>query len=414
MALKIYKRWQAKKIKQTLKTRRVLLLIGPRQSGKTTLAKNLTNKKIIYRTLDDTTLLNAALDDPESFVRHGDDLMIIDEIQRAPLLLQAIKQNVDENEKPGRFLLTGSTHIQSLPSVKESLAGRITKIRLRPLTLGEIYGKQPSFIKKIFDGNFNSNFQQKRMYKDTYIKHAFNGGYPEPLRLKKYKDKKKWYKDYLEALIERDLIDISQIKRKDSLSKLVTILAAWSSKFMVISDIGKTLSISRATIQTYINALESLCLVERIKPWHKTDYDRVSKQEKIFMTDTGLMASLLNWQQEEVLLNSDKSGKLFETFIFHQLVSILEAQSEEYELYHYRDGEKREIDFIIKNEKGSILGIDVKAGSTVSKSSFKHLKWFGLNISKKSSFTGIILYTGQHVVSFGKNMWAIPISALWH
>ncbi len=414
MAQKIYKRWQTKKIKQALKTRRVLLLVGPRQSGKTTLAKSLKSKKIIYRTLDNITLLNAALDDPESFIRHGNDLMIIDEIQRAPLLLQAIKQNVDENQKPGRFLLTGSTHIQSLPSVKESLAGRITNIRLRPLTLGEIYGRQPSFIKKIFDGNFNLNTQYKRMYKHTYIKHAFNGGYPEPLKLKKYKEKRKWYKDYLEALIARDLIDIAQIKRKDSLNKLVTILAAWSSKFIVISDIGKILSLSRLTIQTYINALESLCLVERVKPWHKTDYDRVSKQEKIFITDTGLMTSLLNWQEEETSLNSDKSGKLFETFIFHQLASILESQDEEYELYHYRDGEKREIDFIVKNEKGDIIGIDVKAGSIISRSSFKHLKWFASNISKEIPFVGIILYTGQHIVSFGENFWAIPISALWH
>ena len=150
-----YARWQEDKIKQSLKTRRVLLLVGPRQCGKTTLAKELATDKSIYRTLDDVTLLDAALSDPRGFVRHADELMIIDEVQRAPLLLQAVKQDVDENQSYGRFMLTGSANIQSLPSVKESLAGRVSKVRLRPLSRGEMHRRKPDFIKNAFDGVFN-------------------------------------------------------------------------------------------------------------------------------------------------------------------------------------------------------------------------------------------------------------------
>lgn len=408
-----YKRWQEKNIKRALGQRRILLLAGSRQCGKTTMAKALAGKDAIYRTLDDITLLNAALDDPHGFVHHKDNLMIIDEVQRAPFLLQAVKQDVDENQKPGRFLLTGSANIQSLPSVNESLAGRVTKIRLRPLALGEIYGKKPDFLEKAFKGEFDHLNKKNSDTKESYIEYASFGGYPEPNRLKLYKDRRSWHKDYLDALIERDLADIAQVKRKDSLAKLITVLAAWSSKFLTISDIGTSLGISRPTIETYINALESLYLVERLNPWHKTDYDRISKQDKLFMTDTGMMMSILDWKIEDINLDGDKSGKLFETFVFNQLSAILDAQEDNYKLYHYRDSEKREVDFVIENEKGDILGVEVKAGSAVNKSSFKHLEWFSSNMAERRSFNGIVLYSGQHVASFGKNMWAVPIHALW-
>jgi len=414
-----YARWQEDKIKQSLKSRRVLLLVGPRQCGKTTLAKELATDKSIYLTLDDVTLLDAALSDPRGFVRHADELMIIDEVQRAPLLLQAVKQDVDENQSYGRFMLTGSANIQSLPSVKESLAGRVSKVRLRPLSLGEIHRGKPDFIKNAFDGIFNiptyaPGSSRAADDKDAYLSLAFRGGYPEAIALDVLKDIKLWHKDYLEALMEHDLKDIAQVKRKDSLMKLIEVLAAWSSKFIDISAIGRELALSRPTIETYINALEALYLVERIRPWHKTDYDRVGKQDKLFMTDSGLMASVLRWRFDKVRLDGDMNGKHIETFVFTQLASILDAQDESYELYHYRDREKREVDFIIENEDGDILGIEVKSGSAVNKSMFKHLKWFKANLVKNRKFKGIVFYSGEHLVPFGEDMWAVPINSLWH
>ena len=418
MIYKHYQRWQEGIIKQALETRRVILLSGARQCGKTTIAKQLSTEKTIYYTLDDVSLLEAAVSDPHGFVRHADNLMIIDEIQRAPVLLPAIKKEVDENQKYGRFLLTGSANIQSLSSVRESLAGRIRKIRLRPLAYGEIVHTKPHFIKNAFQGIFNStnnvnDLNQKADDKDEYLLKAFSGGYPEVLRLKTEKDKKQWYKDYINALIDYDLKDIAQIRHKDGLIKLIEVLAAWSSKFIDISAIGSSLSLARPTIESYINALETLYLVERVRPWHKTDYDRVSKQDKLFITDTGLMVSILRWRFEKVRLEGDLNGKLLETFIFNQLSAIIEAQEEDYELYHYRDREKREIDFIIENEEGDLLGIEVKAGSSVNKGSFKHLLWFKDNIAEDHKFTGIVLYTGENILSFGKNIWAVPINAMW-
>ena len=416
-----YKRWQLNIIKKSLKSRRVLILAGPRQCGKTTLAKQLTSPNTIYRTLDDVTLLAAAQNDPSGFVAHDKGLMIIDEIQRAPILLQAVKQSVDVNQKSGRFLLTGSANIQSLPGVTESLAGRVRKIRLRPLAHGEILGNKSDFLKLAFSEKFKISAEKKSKNKDDYIKMALKGGYPEALRAKE-KDAQRWHKDYLDALIERDLQDILNIKRHDSMHKLLEILAAWSSKFMDISTIGSDLALARQTVESYINAIEALYLVERVRPWSKTDYDRVSKQDKLFMTDSGLMSSILHWKFDQVRLDGEKNGKLIETFIFTQLAAAIDSSEEDYQLYHYRDREKREIDFIVENEDGNILGIEVKAGSAVNQDSFKHLKWFKENVVKKQKiqnknsekkFIGIVFYSGESVVSFGDGMWALPIEVVF-
>ncbi len=414
-----YYRWQEQRIIQALDHRRVILLAGARQCGKTTLAKQLSETLTkstkrpdpIYYTLDNLTLLDAALSDPHGFVTHDSQLMIIDEIQRAPRLLLAIKMDVDNIQDYGRFLLTGSANIQSLPSVNESLAGRVRKIDLKPLAQGEILGTKPDFLSKAFKQSFPKT--SSKLSKDDYLDLTFKGGYPEALAISKHTERRRWHLDYINAILDRDLKDIAQIRRKDSVRKLVEVLAAWSSKYMEISSIGQQLSVSRPTVETYINALETLFIIERIRPWHSTDYDRISKLEKMFMVDTGLMTSLLGWTPEKVRLDGSLNGKLIESYVYTQLIAILTADDDEYELYHYRDREKREVDFIIQHENGDILGIEVKAGSAVKSDSFKHLKWFKERMAKENPFTGIVLYTGEHTVPFGENMWAVPISALW-
>jgi predicted AAA+ superfamily ATPase len=408
---KIYERWQKKIIEEAIKTRRIILLLGARQCGKTTLCKAISSNNTIYRTLDDETLLNAAQSDPGGFVKlDSSNMLIIDEIQREPKLLLAIKKMVDENNRPGQYLLTGSSNIQSLPNVKESLAGRVRKIRLRPISQGEILGKLPNFINNAFNETFS--ISKSNYDKDSIIKLAFRGGFPESIRLDE-KDRKQWHKDYLEALLERDLKDITNIKRKDAMSDLVSVMASWSSKFIDISAICSKLSIQRPTVESYINALESLYIIERLRPWIKTDYERVGKQDKLFVTDSGLMTSILGWQKDQIKFDSDKVGKLIETFVFNELSTQVEANNNEYSLFHYRDREKREIDYLIEREDGSLLGIEVKSGSTVDNKSFKHLKWFKENIAKEKHFIGLVLYTGENTLSFGNNMWAISINNLW-
>lgn len=408
---KLYKRWQENGVKEALKTRRVLLLSGARQCGKTTLAKEIATEGTVYRTLDNQALRELAINDPDGFVKHASKLLIIDEIQRAPDLLPAIKLVVDENTEPGQFLLTGSANIQSLPSVQESLAGRIRKIRLRPLSQGELLGTRPNFIDNAFNKTFQSS--ENSIYdRKTMFDLAFRGGYPEAITLEG-RERQQWHIDYMAALLERDLHDVAHITRHRDMRELVLVLAAWSGKFMDISSIGAGLSIRRPTIETYINALEALFIVETVKPWTRTDYERVGKQSKLYMTDSGLMVSVLRWKKEQVELDSDRSGKLIETFVHNELASQLDANNGKYELFHYRDREKREIDFLIERDDKALLGIEVKTGSAISTADFKHLKWFKENLAKDRPFIGIVLYSGVHAGSMGDNLWAVPFGMLW-
>ena len=409
-----FPRWQQKAIEAALPVRRVLLLEGPRQCGKTTLTKKITQdaKGSVYRTLDDQNLLNAARDDPRGFVAHGDGLMVIDEVQRAPLLLTAVKKDVDENETPGRFLLTGSANIQSLPRVTESLAGRVKKIRLRPLAQGEIEQTWPQFLPRAFAGGL-ADMVLSELTKDDYLALALTGGFPEARRQSSDAARRSWHRDYLDALTERDLRDIANIRRRDSLLKLIQALAAWSSKYMDVSAIGAALALSHGALDAHINALEALYLVDRLRPWTHSDYARIGKRDKLFMADPGLMASCLGWSQDKVRFDGELNGKLIETFVYAQLAALIDAQDEDYDLSHYRDREQREINFIVESPDQALLGIEVKSGTNIDTDSFKHLKWFRDNIAKDRPFTGIVLYSGAQVLRFGPNMWAVPTCALW-
>jgi predicted AAA+ superfamily ATPase len=405
---KIYPRWQAVTITEALKTRRVVIVSGPRQCGKTTLVKQMAQSGNIFLTLDDDALLNAALSDPLGFVKHYRSRpAVIDEVQKAPALITAIKRVVDEDNAPGQFLLTGSSNFQKNPEITESLAGRVKNIELRTFAIGETLERSPSFLDRIFAGDWPR--QIKGYDKKRVIELAFIGGYPEPLSFKPH-ERMSWHIDYAHALLARDLRDVANIRRKETLRELLSVLAAWSSKYLDTDSICAKLGITKPTLSSYINALEALYLFQRVPSWTKTDYERVGKRDKFFATDTGLMASLLNWQLDDVFLDADRSGKIFETLVFNQLFSQT-SLNYQFSLYHYRDRAKRKIDFIVENRQGAVLGIEVKAGSMVSQSDCKHLNWFKCNSGRP--FLGIVLYSGENTLPLGENIYAVPIAALW-
>jgi len=407
-----YSRWQVENVQKALGKRRVVAISGARQTGKTTLTGQVVKKEGIFRSLDNASLLLAANNDPGEFVKNPSaGTMVIDEIQKVPQIMSEIKLIVDKNKRPGQFLITGSTNLQTCAKIDDSLAGRIKHIRLRPLTVGETLGIKPAFLQRVFSGEFP--VQIKGYDKEAIFDLSFCGGYPEALRIGDSGDRKEWHKDYLESLILKDLYDIENVRRLDTVKELVKILAGWSSKYMDKSKISASLEVARSTLDVFSNALESLFIFERVNPWVKTDYELVGKKSKIYMTDTGLMTSLLNWKREDVVLNPDRSGKLMETFVFQELAAQVDLDSG-YTLYQYRDAKKREIDFIVEKEDNALAGIEVKASRSVSTNDFAPLIWFRDNIAaKNSSFRGIVLYSGEDVLSFGGNMHAIPIPLLW-
>lgn len=405
-----YSRWLLPILSDSLKYRRVVLVTGPRQAGKTTLVESFVGLTGAYFSLDELSYRQSALSDPHEFVKSDVMPMVIDEVQRVPDLLPAIKREVDKNSQPGQFLITGSANVQALPTMQESLAGRVRRLQLMTLAQGEIQGKDPIFIKNAFQGVFIKNSQNYT--KQDIINMALRGGFPEILSLPS-NQRSAWHKDYIDALLHRDLGDISKIHRMEAMESLIEILAAWSGKFMDINRICSHLSIQRQTANSYIRALEFLYIIERISPWTKTDYDRVGKQDRLFMTDSGLLSSILGWKQLDPREDGERVGKLLETFVYHELSSIIRGGDGEYSLYHYRDREKREIDFLIEAKDKELLGVEVKASSSVTSSDFKHIRWFQEKLAHNQSFKGIILYTGNDLIPFGKNLWAVPMSALW-
>jgi predicted AAA+ superfamily ATPase len=413
--MKEYRRWQIENARQALEIMRVVSISGARQSGKTTLTKQIIDdigkEDTPYRSLDRLEHLRAAHDHPTDFIDNSGGMLVIDEIQKAPLLMSEIKVAVDNDDRAGQYLITGSANIATLSTINDSLAGRIEHIRLRPLTMGEILGNKPSFLECAFKGKFKR--QIKGYDKDKIIDIAFCGGYPEVVKLNDTKSRKRWHRNYLNSLIKRDLVAIEKIRRLDVIQKLTKALFSWSGNYMDKSKMGANLEVSRPTLDAYINALSLLFIFEQVPSWGFSDYEPIKRKSKIFATDSGLMTSILNWERDEMTIDSDKPGKLIETLVFQELSAQIDLD-QDYALSQYRDKKGHEIDFLIEKENAGVVGIEVKASKNFSQADFAPLLWFKNNkIKDNTPFRGIVLYTGEETLSLGDGMLAVPIAALW-
>lgn len=408
MAEGIYQRWAARSVKEGLGIWRSVFVAGVRQCGKTTLARQFVDAPHEFRSLDDSALLAVANDDPAGFVkRRPDQLLVIDELQKAPALLPEIKRRVDVDNAKGQYLLTGSADIKTLPMVTESLAGRMGTIRLRPLAQGEIAGAEPRFLERAFAADFPS--EVPGIDKGAVLDMAFRGGYPETLEMGEAA-KRRWFKAYLDALLLQDVRKLMDVRAYAVLREMAELLLARSSKFFSENEIMSALGIKHETFVRFIAVLKTLYLVDEVPPWRDSDYEGMGKRAKYVAADTGMMASVLRWKRQEVEFDGDRCGKCVETWVYNQLAPLADLDPD-CEVCQYRDSRKREIDFIVvRNEE--ILGIEVKAGSAVGKSDFAHLAWFRDNIANGRKFTGVVFYAGEHTLSFGKGLFAVPLGAL--
>ena len=401
-------RWAGEVVKHALSTRRIVHVAGARQCGKTTLVEGLDLPGADRRTLDNPAIRMAAESAPSEFVaRMGPGPMVIDEIQKVPDLLPAMKMKVDRDRSPGQYLVTGSTSLSANPNVRESLAGRMKTIRLRTLAQGEILRGKPGFIARAFEGDFPK--PQPGFHKREIIALAFRGGYPEALALPE-EERADWHRDYLDALLERDVRDVREIRKLPALRRLAVGLAARSSKFLDKAEFARALQMSKETVGTYVAALEALHLFDQVPPWTPGDYDRAVKSPKWFAADSGTMAALLDWSREGVFFDPDQSGKLVETFAHHELAAEADL-SPHVRLWHYRDEDKREIDFVLTDGDGRFLLVEVKAGSAVRGDDFKHIDWFRAKFAPGA--VGIVLHTGDAVLPFGSNRYAVPFGSLF-
>ncbi|NNM60319.1 MAG: ATP-binding protein [Legionellales bacterium] len=385
----------------------VVLINGPRQSGKTTLVRQYS-PSLPYFTLDDDNNLNAAKQDPVGFVNRI-DRGIIDEIQRAPELLRAIKFSVDKNRQPGRFLLTGSANLLALPQIGDSLAGRMEILTLLPLSLAEIERRENHFLNYAQNQSWPHSPIQSRQLDCTL--QALAGGYPEMLMRQDPARRNAWAKSYIRAIVERDVKDISSIEKLLEMPRLLEVLAQQSGKLTNFTQIGGQLNLDTKTTQKYIGILETLFLINQLRPWHGNTLSRIVKTPKTHFIDSGLLASLNRITLERIQVDRSVFGTLLETWVYGELLKTVNIIEETWEIFHYRDKDQVEVDFVLENNERKIIGIEVKASSTVFNQDFRGLRKLA-SLADKHWITGIILYNGNQCLSFGDALWAIPFSLL--
>lgn len=391
----------------------VVAIVGPRQSGKTTLAQAIIKarrkERWRYVTLDNALSREAARSDPIGFIR-GDESLAIDEIQRAPDLMLAIKESVDRDRRPGRFLLTGSADIRTAPKIQESLAGRMAITTLLPVAQAEMQGKSPPLLlTRLFSGDGPSS---KAAASGDVINMALAGGFPDAIARGETPARRTWLRAYAAAIVEQDLPDIADIQRREDVPRLLNALAATSGTLLNIDARARDLGMSRGATARYIQVLEQLWVVRRVPAWHRNSLNRIVKSSKIHFVDTGLLAALRRLDRDRIARDRTLVGPLLEGWAYSELAKLASWSEERIDIMHYRDRDQVEVDLVLENEGGDVAGIEVKASATVFAADFAGLAT--LRRQAADAFrAGVILYDGDQVVPFGDRLWAAPFSVLW-
>jgi uncharacterized protein len=398
------------RIEEALQDTRVVLLNGPRQAGKTTLARQFADADRRYVTLDDFATLEAARSDPKGFIRalpRG----VIDEIQRAPELMLAIKESVDQNTQPGRYLLTGSTNITLLPAVGDSLAGRIEVITLLPFAQAELAGNPGLILETLFSGKLPS-FSGKGATGDKLVDLVLRGGYPEAQRRVNHSRRLAWFEDYISLILDRDVRDIARIDQLERLPQLTNVLAEHAGQLVNHASFGAAIGLSGITAQKYVSILERLFILQTLRPWSSNRLNRLVKTPKLHFLDSGLLAALRGDTPDQIAQDRNRFGPLLETFVVSEIAKLATWCGIKIFPSHYRTKDQDEVDLIIEDRRGRIVGIEVKASATVRGQDFRGLRQLEAAAGDKF-IRGILLHDHDQMTPISEKIHAMPVSMLW-
>lgn len=370
----------------------------------------MSNGGRVYLTLDDQTTLEAARTDPIAFVR-GLDLAIIDEVQRVPELMLAIKKAIDDDYRPGRFLLTGSANVMTLPRVADSLAGRMETIKLLPLSQSEVLGRRSTFLGSVFATRLSK--PKNVAVGKALVEIVLTGGFPEAMKRRGGRRRQDWARSYFSSVLTRDLRDIADVEKLTELPKFVRLLAEHVGQLVNYSELGKGIGVNYKTAQRYIGLLEQIFLVGLLPPWYTNVIKRIVKTPKLHFFDSGLLATSRGLTIDRLTHNRIAFGALLETFVFAEIMKLMTWSELQLTLYHFRDQEKNEVDLVLERDDGMVAGIEIKASATVTPSDFGGMKKLADACGSKFAY-GVVLYDGDTIVPFGSKLAAVPISCLWN
>lgn len=390
----------------------VILIHGPRQSGKSTLVKAVIGKlkSAAYTTLDEQQYYAAASDDPAGFLRGYPGTVSIDEVQRVPELFRAIKLEVDSKRVPGRYILTASANIFLIPSLSESLAGRMELLSLHTLSWGELNGVTEGFVDALFQQKPLPRI--KGISRKRVMQMLVTGGYPEAVVRKTAERRKPWFRSYISMILQRDVRDLANIEGLTAMPRLLSITAARSGGMLNFADFSRVTTIPQTTLKRYMTLLETIFLIWPLPAWSGNVGKRLVKTPKLYVPDSGLLAHLLGLDDADALANSMHIGMIFETAVIAEVRKQLSWSKDQYEMYYYRTQTGQEVDCVLEDRKGNIVGIEVKASSYVDKKDFLPLQSMADELKKKF-IRGVVIHTGTETVTFSEKMIAMPVNALW-
>jgi hypothetical protein len=407
----LYPRYTGPRLTEALADSPVVLIHGPRQSGKTTLARRVGEPRgYSYLSFDDDVARDAATADPAGFVDDLPQHAILDEVQRVPALFAALKLSVDRKRVAGRFILTGSANVLLVPKLADSLAGRMEILRLHPLAQCELARREPTFLDALFDDGFKT--RQVPRLRNELAERIVAGGYPAALARPVGRRRTVWYRDYLDALVQRDVRDLTRVNALDALPRLLALAAAQTARLLNVSDLAAPFQLSRPTIRDYVTLLERVFLIETLPPWHSNRLSRLVKTPKLHLGDTGLACALLGFDGAALATDRPLLGQLLETFVFQELRRQASWHDEPHTFFHFRDKDSAEVDIVIERGARALAGVEVKAAATVTASDFRGLRKLKQAAGKRFA-GGVVLYDGETSASFGDGLHAVPLRALW-
>ncbi len=409
-------RYISSKLVTALKSFRIILLNGPRQAGKTTLVKALSSKYgMTYLTLDDPEKLSLARQDPKNFLQfYATEPLVIDEIQLAPELIPYIKTHVDEKNEKGQFLLTGSADFMRMHEITESLAGRMVRYNLYPLSQAEISSSKKNSIDQLFTEEITALKSNATL--DGVLDKIMAGGYPEIIKYERSL-RDDWFASYIESRIQKDILELRHISlaKRQSIKQLLQLLATYDAQLLNYNTLAKRLQISNKTVLAYVELLEAMYIIKIVPSYHVNASLRVIKSPKIHFIDTGLASYLLHVDKENLFLHKDGDyGSLIENYVYSELLKEASYAENSVDIYHFRDLRKKEVDFVLENRNGKIIGIEVKAKASIKQSDLKGMIELATH-SKERFDKGILFYGGDEIMPIsagGFLFYCVPLGYL--
>ncbi len=399
-------RWGYRAVVDALEDTPVVLVHGPRQSGKSTLTQQVGKRLMV--TLDDPEPLALAKKNPTEFLLTYPPPVTIDEVQRAPELFLAIKSWVDKKRDPGSFLLTGSANVLMLPKVADSLAGRMEIIDLLPLMQAELEGSSTNFV----DGLFADSFDARRVVGQPgeIIDRILAGGFPEPA-LRKPDRRGPWFAGYIRSLLDRDVRDLANIEGLTQMPRLLGLLAARTGSTLNVLGLSRDTGIAHTTLTRYLDLLKALFLLQTVPAWSSDSSMKFAKTAKGYLVDTGLLC-YLERLDKEALEDVNRLGPVLENFVASELMKLCSFSQSRPWLMHLRTVKQKEVDFVLDGQARGIVGIEVRPTRSAHPDDFEGLRFLSEVVGDRFK-RGIVLHRGDEAKPFGHNLWAVPIDALW-